>query len=365
MRVIGLPTDDGGCGWYRIRQPFLELNKLPDWNTYVINPARDDMTAVADAMRVADLLVARPGGEQGVQKILDEPEYKGKPWVMDIDDNLLDISPYSPHYEDYGVKDFYDRGTKQWIWKDGVNLKAKINQQKRDWHVWGLKNATLVTTSTERLRKFALRYNKNVVVTPNCINFKKWWKLDTKPHKKLRVGWSGGISHYEDWYSIKEPLNELMRELQFTLVMVGSNFEGIVDPDNRHLVEVHDWVPFEGHSYRMMAMDLDLAIIPLADLPFNKTKSSVKFYEFSAMGVPSVVSWVPPYSDDVPETACLRYSNHKQFKEAILEALVGSQARKTREKLAKQANEWVKDHQDSKKNVNIWVDAYKKAAGVD
>ena len=107
-----------------------------------------------------------------------------------------------------------------------------------------------------------------------------------------------------------------------------------------------------------MAMNLDIAIIPLADLPFNHYKSSIKFYEMSAMGTPSLVSNILPYSEDVEhDVNALGYNTAEEFKNG-LETLLNSS--KTRSRLAKAAQKYVKDNFNMEKQANIWIDAYKE-----
>jgi O-antigen biosynthesis protein len=156
---------------------------------------------------------------------------------------------------------------------------------------------------------------------------------------------------------LKKPLNELMRKYQFKLVMAGSHFEGIIDEDNRHLVEVMSWLPFKGHSYRMMCMSLDIALIPLADLPFNHYKSSIKWYEMSAMGVPSIVSNILPYSEDIEHNkTALGYKDEKQFYDSLVSLIENEQLRK---KIGFNARKWVEQNRDARKNAKMWIDAYK------
>ncbi len=348
--------DDGGCGWYRIRQPFETIQKHTSNDTHIIDQQHDDMVEVSKAMQMAHILVGRPGSELGIKKILSMPEYIGKVWALDIDDNTELISPYSNHYEEYGTKEVKHNGKD--LWKDGVaGFSIEKNKQRLANHIWGLKNATLVTVTTKKLADYAKQYNKNVAVLPNCINFDNWWKLNLVPNQQLRVGWAGGSSHYEDLYSIRKPLNQLMREFQFKFVFVGHGFPGIIDEDNKHLIESHSWVPFKGHSFRTMCMVLDIAIIPLADLEFNHYKSSIKWYEMSAMGVPSVVSNVLPYSEDIKDNkTALGYRTPKEFYEALKMLLVMPDKRF---EIGSNAMQWVKQNRDAEKCVNLWIDAYK------
>lgn len=322
---MSLPVDKGGCGWYRIRQPLNMINEFTKSEGHVIDKDVDDMIMVADGLSKSDILLVRQGGEIGLGKLKEDIQEFGKQInqdrtlhakiVYDIDDNIEMISPYSEHYKGYGLKEFSHNGLKVWENEKSVfNLEA--NKKRVASLMKGLTEADLVTVTTEKLREYALEYNPNVAIAPNVIDLKKWWVLPTVKSKQLRVGWSGGMSHYEDWYSIKEPLNRALRKYRFTLVLVGSGFTGLIDEDLRDLVEIHPWVPFEAHSYHMMCMNLDLAIIPLADIPFNNYKSPIKYLEFSAMGVPCLVADVTPYKEvihSMKKPRALGYRNEEEF----------------------------------------------------
>jgi glycosyltransferase involved in cell wall biosynthesis len=258
---------------------------------------------------------------------------------------------------DNGVEEFYDNNLGKWIWKDGQSgFNLEDNRRRLGLALGSLKDADMVTVTTPNLADYARQYNKNVVVLPNSIDFSQWWKLDMKPNKQLRVGWSGGFSHYEDFHEIKEPLNRLLRKFKFKLIMVGTNFKGIIDEDLRYLVEDYVWVDFSGHSYRMMCMNLDLAIIPLADLPFNHYKSAVKWYEMSAIKIPCVVSDIQPYSPEIKQgEVSWKYKDATSFERAVFEALEKPLLRK---KYAQNAYDWVFKHRNAKMNAKLWARAY-------
>jgi glycosyltransferase involved in cell wall biosynthesis len=333
------------------------IKELTKNELHVIDAKADQENQVLEAMKIADVVILRQGAERGMRVIKKKfPEVKTK-WVLDIDDNIEMISPYSEHYSEYGTEEFYDKNSKMMIWEDGKNFDIAHNRLRVESLLKGLGEVDLVTVTTKKLADYASKYSNNVAVLPNCIDLKRWWKQDLKPNKQLRVGWSGGVSHYEDWWAIKRPLNRLMKEFEFKLVMVGAHFSGLIDKENRHLVEVEDWLPFKGHSYRMMCMDLDVAIIPLADLPFNNYKSSVKWYEMSAMGVPSVVSKITPYKEDFEEgKTALGYNSPKEFEHALRKLLTKPQ---TRKKIGFNARKWVERNRDARKCAKMWTDAYK------
>jgi glycosyltransferase involved in cell wall biosynthesis len=278
-------------------------------------------------------------------------------WVLDIDDNLMLVSPYSQHYRLDGIENYYDHNLKKWLWKDGENgFDLKRNKKQLEDRIQSLVEADLVTVTTQKLADFAKDYNPNVVVLPNSIDFSKWWKLPLKPHKQLRIGWSGGASHYEDLHSIKEPLNRLMRKYRFKLIMAGEYYKGLIDNDLQYLVEAYEWTDFSAHSFRMMCMDLDIGIVPLADLPFNHYKSCVKWYEFSAMKVPCVVANILPYSEEITDKNTARgYKTPAEFEKAVLSLIEDVHLK---EFIAENAYEWVFKHRNAKTNAKLYAGAY-------
>lgn len=353
LKVLAMPVDTGGCGSYRVRQPLAMVKAHTPHDAHVVDTKDDDMVAVSQALSQAHVAIVRQGGEEGTRQMRTIPEFKHLKWVLDIDDQIELISPYSQHYSEYGTKPFQD------IWVAGKNgFDPVANQARVDSLLKGLQEADLVTVTTPKLAEYASQFNPNVAVLPNCVDTNVWWKLPLKPNKTLRVGWSGGVSHYEDWYPIKDELNYLLRKYRFTLVVVGSWFPGLVDEDLRNLVEVWPWVSFEAHSYRMMCMNLDLAIVPLADLPFNHYKSAVKWYEFAAMELPSVVANITPYREEMEHgKTALAYDTPTEFvpqMETLLQNPI------LRRDIGKAARAWVVANRDAKTNAHLWTDAYMK-----
>lgn len=356
LKFLAMPCDVAGGGWYRIRQPFQMIRDHTIHDAHVWDKSDDDTVAIADAARVADVAVVRQGGEGAIRFFRSIPDFRHLKWVLDVEDNMELISPYSSHYAEYGTEEFYDRNLGQWLWKAGVSgFDPKANRARRKRLLQGMREADLVTVTTPALADYARHYNPHVAVLPNLIDPAKWWKLDFRPHDRLRIGWSGGVSHYEDWHTIREPLNALMREFPFTLVIVGSEYPGLIDPANRDLVEVWPWVPFEAHSYRMMCLGLDIALIPLVDLPFNRFKSAVKWYEMSAMCVPSVVSNVTPYKEEIGQGNALSYRTPEEFYEAVKFLIKNPLARS---EVGHAADQWVTEHRNAKTSAGLWSDTY-------
>jgi len=93
LKIISLPVDEGGCGWYRVRQPLKMIKEYTDSDTHIIEKNKDDMVAISKALEVTDIIVMRPGSEVGMNPLKRAVKMKAK-FVMDIDDNIEIISPY-------------------------------------------------------------------------------------------------------------------------------------------------------------------------------------------------------------------------------------------------------------------------------
>jgi glycosyltransferase involved in cell wall biosynthesis len=315
MKILSLPVDNGGCGNYRIRQPFKGLAKLLPVRPHIIDTKESSFDEIAKLIQLADIVFMRPGSEVGMRKIKQIPEFKNMnaKWVIDIDDDVDNISPLSDFYRSYGQKEYVHNNKKVWV--DGKNgFDLKNNKARKKSLDLVLRESDAVIVSTKVLAEKARQYNKNVIINYNSINFNQYPSLTKKPNTPLRIVWHGSPSHFEDFLPIRNGINEILRKNKVEMYMIGSNYMSLWDDDVKHKVKTYPFVPFAAHSYRMLCFQADIAIIPLEDNEFNRSKSSIKWHEMSACGIPSVVSNVTPYKEDVvdQETA-YAYNNEKEF----------------------------------------------------
>ena len=318
IKIFVLPMENDGCTHYRIKKPYSFLDK----EKFDVQFIRDKELETPEALaylEVCDYIVARQYHDKAI-KILDNlfkhPDSKRKKplkVILDMDDDVFDIDPYNEAYGVFGTKEV-KHGDK-WLWKDGVNFEIKVNQEYLESLERLLRRADILTVSTNRLKEKYKKYNDNVVVLNNAIDTNDWRVPNFKEHKEFRIGWTGGTSHYKDWWTIKDDIERIMAEYpQVKLCIAGAMFEGIFKNISRDRVEFWNWVDPTGHGYRVAMMDLDLAIIPLEDTPFNANKSCIKFYEFSSLKIPTICSDVPPYSDEAPqESLSKRFYNDIKY----------------------------------------------------
>ena len=305
LKIFTLPCNNDGCTHYRINKPYKGMND----NGIIFFEQKDmESPEALEYLESADYILCRQYHDK-VVKIIDnlfnskEAKKQGKKMpkiILDIDDDVFDIDPYNEAYKVFGNKEV-KHGDK-WLWQDKVNIDIEKNKAYRESLKWLIKRADVLTVSTERLKERYKEFNNNIIIVPNAIDPKDWIVPNFKEKEEIRIGWSGGVSHYTDWYPIRKDIERIMKEYpQVKLCIAGAMFEGIFKNIDKDRVETWHWVDPTGHGYRMGMMDLDIAIIPLADTPFNANKSCIKFYEFSALKIPTICSNVAPYSDEAPK----------------------------------------------------------------
>lgn len=243
--------------------------------------------------------------------------------------------------------------------------------------------ADVCTTTTETLRNELLKYNKNVVVLPNCVDPAKW-KERAKGNRRPVVGWAGGSSHIADLRLVVDVIKELKEEIDFEFVIFGLSAkswrEHIKELKNRHAEEaaryravpapwytetmelnrvlssfswVHQpFIPLKDFNKKLTELNFDIGICPLEDNRFNRCKSAVKFYEYAMVGTATLASHVTPYKEEVGYTAKNRPT---KWKNKLKKLLLDEQFR---DKLSKEQKHWVLKNRDINNKIKLWEDVY-------
>ena len=104
IKVVGILRDDGACGFYRIKQPMQMVNDRFDIDSAIggINCHESDLDSLLENCDIA--VVPRPVSEKMLNLITILQEM-GKKVVADHDDNIFDVNPMSPHYNDSGTEE--------------------------------------------------------------------------------------------------------------------------------------------------------------------------------------------------------------------------------------------------------------------
>lgn len=165
-------------------------------------------------------------------------------------------------------------------------------------------NVDGVTVTTKLLRESIQNLNPNVWILPNYFDDQLWQFRPGRtksPDAPVTIFYMGTPTHQPDLHLISPSLFRLAEEFGSAIKFF---FYGIEPPEGLEgltsvtfqPVQTFDYVTFVSYMNEIQA---DLAIAPLCDNSFNRSKSAIKFFEYTAMGIPGVYADMAPYSSVV------------------------------------------------------------------
>jgi glycosyltransferase involved in cell wall biosynthesis len=372
MKIAYFKNSDGGCDYYRALLPMETIKAQRMAQVESLWPANivADITCNPDKFRKvmnADVfLLQRVIGKNFVKKIHEVimANKQGNKIVIDHDDNVFRVSPLSNHYSDFGTENIKieSNGKLIYEWKDGQNIDLKKNRERIDEIKWSLENCDMLTVTTDILADAFRPYCENIRVLPNCVDMKIWNRLPLiRPNPdEIRLYWSGGHSHWEDLFMVKEVLMEVARKHKnVKIVISGWKPMGMEEDYPKEQFEFRPWSDTLAYPYTTAINDPDIAIIPLVDNEFNSCKSAIKWIEMAALKVPAVVSMVSPYKEliDLKEdNGIFIERNDKTAWVKGIELLINDV--ELRKKIGQNAYDTVKENFDINTQYHAWFNAY-------
>jgi hypothetical protein len=109
MKIVWFDNTGGACDWYRATQPLRTLDKMGLAMTHMmtradfISAAYQDRPDKLERLISADVILIPRLPEKRFFDLVKEVNPTAK-IVLDYDDNIFDVSPLSPHYEDHGTQ---------------------------------------------------------------------------------------------------------------------------------------------------------------------------------------------------------------------------------------------------------------------
>lgn len=270
-RIVTQPADRMGCGEYRIIAPTRAL--INAGRIQGLESQRIYSPAELARIRPDALVLQRQVEKHQIGAIERHKRFTDVFCVFEIDD-LVNNVPVKNIHKKLLPKDLYKR------------LRRAVALCDR-----------LVVT-TDALAEAYRDLNADVRVIPNYIEDARWGRLRParRVGRKPRIGWAGGISHTGDLELISGVVEALKDEVEW--VFFGMCPERL----QPHIHEFHAPVPLSHYAQQLASLNLDLAVAPLEDVPFNHTKSALRLLEYGILGYPVVCSDLTPYQGDFPVT---------------------------------------------------------------
>lgn len=277
-RVIVFPLNESGTGRYRCIDPLHQLERqclvevvwLPTHelktepflpNQFEVNRLRPDVVFIQQAL-----------SDKHFDYFKQLKERSGLPFVFSLDDLLMSLP-------------------------DQSNRKSLVfhDMRHRLRRTLALCDRLIVTTAT--LAEAYAEYIEDIYVIPNALELSGWQAAEntkTSTQRKPRVGWAGATQHSGDLAMLNQVVIDLADEVDWV-------FMGMCPDELKSVVaEVHPFVSFENYPAALAHLDLDLAIAPLEDNAFNRSKSNLRLLEYGINGWPVIASRVTPYLENNP-----------------------------------------------------------------
>lgn len=279
MRVLVLPADMAGCGFYRLTaaSEYLQSQghdihiQYPDKKDVGLHinyrgDVNDPGAEIIDVIvpHEADVLVMQRLSHNWHSKIVKKLRDKGLTVIIDMDDDLSSIHPDNKAFREY-----HPRSNTPYSWKN-------VEQACRD--------ATLVTTSTPALLNVYAKHGRGI----HFDNFVPQRYLNIAVNQDEVFGWPGTTdSHPNDLQVTGDAVRRLTSEgYKFRVVGPPSQVKNALRlpevPSHTGIVQLFDWPSQVGR--------LQVTLAPLAPTQFNTCKSRLKLVEANSVGVPYVAS---------------------------------------------------------------------------
>jgi glycosyltransferase involved in cell wall biosynthesis len=317
------------CGWYRIVLPLSELGRH-GWDAWCESSSH---LPPPDSEQ-AGIFVLQGGDHRAAAAALRERAMFQR-LVYETDDDYFHIPPQLP--EAY----------------------AKYSRPEvRGYIAANMRACDMVTVTTETLAQSVRDEtgHGNVRVIPNAIPD---GVLDLVPFRRPRrtvIGWAGSGNRDQDFAVIKDAVVSVLETVKRTeMHFLGTDYRRLLP---RGLPARHTHPAAVSVDWRawFSGYDFDIALAPLADIPFNRARSALKAVEAFARGIPVLASDLDPYqgivADGVNGYLCRTPRDwSKRLRELTCD-------RAAREEMGRKARETARAHVISA-GVRHWDDAYR------
>lgn len=209
-----------------------------------------------------------------------------RPVWIDYDDDLFSVPPDNPTFQNYGRDEV----------KNNIRKLCRI--------------ADVVTVSTNFLKQKLSEFNTNVITVPNAFDEKSFNRIaPTVPRPKI-INWRGSKTHQRDVFGVALEIIQLAhRYPSWTWNFIGDNLWFLTEkmPRDRTICIA----PIDLINYFAFAQKLSpsIQIVPLADSPFNRSKSNIAWME----GVYAGSQTLAPDWEEWRKPGCVNYTDSKDF----------------------------------------------------
>ena len=253
--------------------------------------------------------------------------------IFDIDDDLLNIDKTHASYDRY----------------------SKIYEIL----IFILKNSDIITVSTEHLKNSLKEYNENIIIIPNTLM--KLWNFNPKTtprnlnsKKTIKIGYFGTRTHEQDIKIINDAFINLKKKIKNKNIIL--EIVGVCDEEHEWITHINipnnykknpnikekikNLIQYFFNKFNIMPnqlpyvsfikwmqneIDWDIAIAPLEESNINKSKSNLKYLEYTALNIPCIYSNVGPYKEmKIKNTGLIVNNTTEEWENALISLITNT-----------------------------------------
>ena len=352
MRVYFISSGLRGCYNVRCLLPLIENG----WDGDITSFVEDSQTTPEEktqAVMNSDVVVFHRPEHPDKLKMARHLKELGKIIVFDNDDTYKDV--HQVKFNKY---------------MHGERVKRGMNALDNSIDTF-IKEADVVTTSTQFLADEYKKLNPNVHVLKNCVDPFLFDEPSRNKGEKVRIGITGSVGVTSD-IDVMEPIfrhyenDPRVQLVMFTLNGGGGRtklVEQIYQDEYRILDSFKniEWVPFVKMSeyYKTLnELRLDIQLIPRKETYFNQCKSNLKFLESSMLEIPVIAQafsdGTSPYQG-VDAPYMLLANTLEEWIEQT-EKMIAD--KKLRRSMGKKARKYVEENYNIADNAHLWEEVY-------
>ena len=267
----------GGANWVRLQQNRKHLKFLSVTGLLLHSPAKGFGVASWDkkAHYDCDIIVLQRLMFRNLIDKLDDRHKYGQILINDVDDWYWGL-----HEENHAYKLTHPDHNKE----ENIDLYKQI-----------IEACDGVVVSTPFLKeKFDNEFSCNRVdIVENCVSMSDFRVRYHRP-RKPKVGWVGSTSHRSGDLDILQGVLDSgpwrvhhsghVNGAKTFAEKVGMPVSSVSTSPMHHPL-----------NYARLSFEFDIGVAPLVDIPFNRAKSWIKAIEYTAAGVPVIMSDVAEY----------------------------------------------------------------------
>lgn len=234
----------------------------------------------------------------------------GTPYTMDFDDDLINIDPTNP-----------------------VGMQYHPESQAFKTLIWAIKHSPNITVSTPHLKQVYSKLRNNITVLKNTVDLSTFDVKPKKPHDKIIIGYTGGITHYGDifhspfWGALNYIMGKYQGKIALKVLGMMPDLWWKDLDDFRYMGGTSDYLEYKKVLGEWIS-DVDIAVAPLHHTYFNKSKSWIKLMEYGANSVPILATSIDPYIEfDHKTNSIILCEGHSDWIDNLEEMILSKEKR--------------------------------------